>query len=182
MRLQLCCRSWWPAQLLLLPKSKSQNWFSGRSSSKGLTSLSKWLREYQAWERWFEQWGNRVARNFNDQLIWERKKRPEPPVWLEAECQGYFGADDMLASACYILRNWDDQPLLILQRRSPSLVTSGGKVDDKVVKSSFFQRVHVTGLWMQARYPATPALRHCWDADRSVRDGTIHAACYGVMV
>ena len=121
-----------------------------------MTSCAKWLREYHAWERWFEQWGNRVARNFNDQLIWERKKRPEPPVWLEAECQGYFGSDGLLASACDILRNWDDQPLLILQRRRSSLATSGGKVDDKVVKSSFFQRVHLTGLWMQARYPATP--------------------------
>jgi hypothetical protein len=119
--------------------------------------LATWLREYQAWEKWFEQWGNRVARNFNDQLIWERKKRPEPPAWLEAECQGYLGANDMLASGCYILRNWDDQPLLILQRRGSSLATSGGAVADKVVKSSFFQRVHVTGLWLQARYPATPA-------------------------
>jgi hypothetical protein len=118
--------------------------------------LAKWLREYEAWEKWFEQWGNRVARNFNDQLIWERKKRPEPPVWLEAECQGFFGADGQLASACYILRHWDDQPLLILQRRRSSLATSGGKVDDKDVKSSFFQRVHLTGMWLHARYPASP--------------------------
>jgi hypothetical protein len=34
---------------------------------------------------------------------------------------------------------------------------SGGKVNDDVVKSSFFRRVHLTGLWMEARYPATPA-------------------------
>jgi hypothetical protein len=118
--------------------------------------LATWLREYEAWEKWFEKWGNRVARNFNDQLIWERKKRPEPPVWLEAECQGYFGVDGQLASACYILRHWEDQPLLILQRRRSSLATSGGKVGDKDVKSSFFQRVHLTGLWLHARYPASP--------------------------
>ena len=24
--------------------------------------LAKWLKEYRAWEKWFEQWGNRVAR------------------------------------------------------------------------------------------------------------------------
>jgi len=35
-------------------------------------------------------------------------------------------------------------------------VTSGGPVNDKVLKSSFFQRVHLTGLWTQARYPAMP--------------------------
>jgi hypothetical protein len=118
--------------------------------------LSEWLREYYAWERWFEQWGNRVARNFNDDVIWERKKRPDPPVWLAAECQGFVGSDGVLASACDILRNWDDRPLRILQRRSPSLVTSAGNVNDKVVKSSFFQRLHLTGLWLRAQYPATP--------------------------
>jgi hypothetical protein len=117
--------------------------------------LAKWLRQYYAWEEWFEQWGNRVAHNFNDQPIWERKKRPEPPDWLEEDCQGFLGANPLLDTACYILRHWDEQPLQILQRRHSSLVRSGGKVDDKVVKTSFFQRVHLTGLWTRAQYPAT---------------------------
>ena len=34
--------------------------------------------------------------------------------------------------------------------------TSGGKAADTVVKSSFFQRVHLTGLWTRAQYPGTP--------------------------
>jgi hypothetical protein len=118
--------------------------------------LAKWLREYHAWEQWLELWGNRVAHNFNDQEIWERKKRPEPPVWLEEACRDYIDTEGLLASGCYILRNWDEQPLLILQRRRVSLVTSGGRPDDQVVKSSFFQRVHLTGLWTQAQFPATP--------------------------
>ena len=36
------------------------------------------------------------------------------------------------------------------------MATSGGQVADKVVKSSFFQRVHLTGLWTRAQYPGTP--------------------------
>jgi hypothetical protein len=36
-------------------------------------------------------------------------------------------------------------------------MTSGGTVDEKVVKSSFLRRVHLTGLWMEARYPGTSA-------------------------
>jgi hypothetical protein len=129
----------------------------GQLPEQRFDELAKWLKEYHAWEKWFEVWGNRVVHNFDDQLIWDRKQRPEPPVWLEAECQGYFDADGLLASACHIFRHWDDQPLLILQRRNSPLATSGGMVDDRVVKSSFFKRVHVTGLWMQARYPDTPA-------------------------
>jgi hypothetical protein len=119
--------------------------------------LAKWLREYHEWEKWFEVWGNRVVHNFDDQLISERKKRPQPPEWLEAECQGYLDTDGLLATACDVLRTWDDQPLLILQRRQSGLSTSGGHADDAVVKTSFFHRIHMTGLWMQARYPATPA-------------------------
>jgi hypothetical protein len=126
-------------------------------SQQRFDELAKWLGKYREWENWFAQWGNRVARNFNGDLTWGRKARPEPPVWLEAECQGSPGVGGLLERACYILSHWDDQPLLLLQHRHSSLTTSGGKVADKVVKTSFFQRVHLSGLWVQAQYPATHA-------------------------
>jgi hypothetical protein len=122
-----------------------------------LDELGKWLKEYEAWERWYELWGNRIAHNPQGLQIWERRKRPDPPAWLEAECADDLVADGRLATACYLLRHWDEQPLLIIQRRDSSLTTSRGKVNDDDVKRSFFQRVHLTGLWMEARYPATPA-------------------------
>ena len=118
--------------------------------------LSKWLKEYREWEKWFELWGNRVARNGNGFEIWERKKRPEPPDWLAEVCRDEVMVDDQLASACHILRTWDDQPTQIIQRRGSPVATSGGKAADTVVKSSFFQRVHLTGLWARAQYPGTP--------------------------
>ena len=121
-----------------------------------LDALNEWLRDYRAWEKWFEQWGNRVAHNFDNRPIWDRKPRPKPPVWLDAECQGYLGADEPLVSACYILEHWDEHPVLILQRRRSSRTPSGQAVET-VVKTSFFRRVHVTGLWLQARYPAATA-------------------------
>jgi hypothetical protein len=118
--------------------------------------LSKWLKEYRDWEKWFELWGNRVARNANDFQIWGRKKRPEPPAWLADECRESLVVDDLLASACNILVTWDDQPMQILQRRGSPVATSGGHSADTIAKSSFFQRVHLTGLWTRAQYPATP--------------------------
>jgi hypothetical protein len=118
--------------------------------------LSTWLKEYRAWEKWFELWGNRVARNGNDVPLWERKKRPEPPAWLAEVCRDEIMVDDQLASACNILWTWDEQPLQIVRRRGSSVATSGGKTADTVVKSSFFQRIHLTGLWVRAQYPGTP--------------------------
>jgi hypothetical protein len=121
-----------------------------------LDAINEWLRDYRAWERWFEQWGNRVAHNFDNRPIWDRKARPIPPEWLDAECRGYLGADEPLVSACYVLEHWDEHPVLILQRRRSSRTPSGQAVET-VVKTSFFRRVHVTGLWLQARYPAATA-------------------------
>ena len=78
--------------------AQEQELVLGPEFEQRFDELAKWLKEYEAWEKWFEVWGNRVAHNFDDQPIWERKKRPEPPVWLEAECQGYLVADGLLAS------------------------------------------------------------------------------------
>ena len=128
----------------------------GASIGERSQELSNWLEEYRAWERWFELWGNRVARNANGFEIWDRKKRPEPPAWLEEVCRDDVVVGDDLASACHILRTWDDQPVQIIQRRGSPVGTSGGKVADTVAKSSFFQRVHLTGLWARAQYPGTP--------------------------
>jgi hypothetical protein len=118
--------------------------------------LSTWLKEYRAWEKWFELWGNRVAHNGNDLPVWERKKRPEPPVWLATVCRDDVMVDEQLASACNILWSWDEQPLQIIRRRGSQVATAGGKTADTIVKSSFFQRIHLTGLWVRAQYPGTP--------------------------
>ena len=139
-------------------RAQEEHLVLGPDFERRFDELAAWLKEYQAWEKWFEVWGNRVARNFDDQPLWERPVRPAPPVWLYAECQDdWVGDGGPIATACHILRHWDEEPLLILQRRGASLVTTGGKVNDQVVKSTFFQRVHLTGLWVRARYPAPSA-------------------------
>jgi hypothetical protein len=118
--------------------------------------LSTWLKEYRAWEKWYERWGNRLAKNAADFPMWDRKHRPEPPAWLAEVCRDAVMVDDQLWSACHILWTWDDQPIQILQRRGSPVATSGGKAADTVVKTSFFQRLHLTGLWVRAQYPSTP--------------------------
>jgi hypothetical protein len=122
----------------------------GQQFEERFHELAQWLEEY-------EVWGNRVEHTVGSQPIWERRQRPQPPAWLHAECQDDWVGDGLIQSACYIVAHWDEEPLLILQRRQASLRTSGGRVDDEVVKRSFLQRIHVMGLWMEASYPATPA-------------------------
>jgi hypothetical protein len=137
-------------------RAQEQEMAQATQFEQRLIELAEWLREYEAWEKWFELWGNRVARNFDDQPLWERVKRPGPPVWLAAECQAALIPEGPLASACAILRHWDEHPLLIVQRRDSSFLTSA-KPEEPVSNSRFLQRVHLTGLWMEARYPSRSA-------------------------
>ena len=129
----------------------------GPSAAERSEELAQWLKEYRAWEKWFEQWGNRVAKNFNSDVIWKRKDRPHPPAWLAETCANDPIIDEQLVSACNILLSWDEQPLQIIRRRDSPVTTSGGKPADTVVKTSFFQHVHLTGMWTRAQYPAAPA-------------------------
>jgi hypothetical protein len=147
----------WLALVVSASPAAAQEQRAAAPSEQKFDELARWLRKYHEWETWYETWGNRVVPHFSGDLLWERKTRPEPPVWLHAECQAGAALDGMFESACYILRHWDEQPLLILQRRQSALMTSAGKVTDKVVKTSFFQRVHLTGMWVQAQYPAMHA-------------------------
>jgi len=137
-------------------RAQEQAPIPGASAELRSDELAKWLKEYRAWEKWFEHWGNRVARNSNNDQIWARKRRPEPPAWLAQTCRDELVVDDQLASACNILFTWDDQPMQIIRRRDSPVSTSGGQTADTVVKSTFFQRVHLTGLWTRAQYPGTP--------------------------
>jgi hypothetical protein len=137
-------------------RAQSQTQVPVPSLEQRSEELSKWLKEYREWEQWFEVWGNRVARNASDFLIWERKQRPHPPAWLADACSDELVVDEQLATACHILRTWDDQPIQIIQRRGSAVRTSAGNIADTVVKSSFFHRIHLTGLWTRAQYPGTP--------------------------
>ena len=64
-------------------RAQEQAQIPGPSAEQRSDELAKWLKEYRAWEKWFEQWGNRVSSNNDNDAIWGRKKRPEPPAWLD---------------------------------------------------------------------------------------------------
>jgi hypothetical protein len=112
--------------------------------------LVTWLAEYKRWEAWTLKWGNRVAFNHAGGLVKNRPQRPEPPSWLADDCRAYLSTDGKLGEACAILAHWDALPELLLTRR-----TLGGQFQTDVApKSSFLQRLHVSGGWVPAQFPA----------------------------
>jgi hypothetical protein len=118
--------------------------------------LVLWLKKYKEWEDWIAVNGNRPARNMIGAVDPRRKERPEPPAWLSDDCEHLIGREGKLGQACQILRNWHGLALHLEQGRDPAVAASGGVVNDRVVKSSFWRRVHLTGLWAPGQIPPPP--------------------------
>jgi len=112
--------------------------------------LVAWLEAYDRWEAWTLKWGNRVAFNSAGAVIKKRPERPEPPEWLRDDCRAVIAAEGTLARACEIVSAWQGVSRLILFGRSAS---SSGRTDD-VPRTSFLQRVHLSGGWVPAQLPA----------------------------
>jgi hypothetical protein len=112
--------------------------------------LVRWLAEYKAWEEWMLKWGNRVAYNAAGGIIKERPVRPEPPEWLAADCEQSLTTEGALGEACRVLARWDGISRLILEKKHLGGLTT----TDVERKSSFLQRVHLSGGWVPAQLPA----------------------------
>ncbi len=112
--------------------------------------LAAWLQDYERWEAWTLKWGNRVAFNPGGGIIKRRPERPEPPRWLWDDCRSVIAADGTLARACEIVSRWQGVSRLLLDGRSAVATPK----TDVVAKSSFLQRVHLSGGWVPAQLPA----------------------------
>jgi hypothetical protein len=124
---------------------------SDQQLSQHYEELLTWLAAFREWEEWIVKWGNRIAYNAAGGVIKDRPARPDPPDWLWQECATLIAADGAYGEACEILTRWDELPHLILTRKSVGGITAP---TDVVQKSSFLQRVHLTGGWVPAQLPA----------------------------
>jgi len=112
--------------------------------------LATWLEDYERWEAWILKWGNKVAYNAAGGILKKRPERPEPPEWLWEDCRAALAVDGMLARACEVLsRSYDVRHILLNGGSARSLTRT-----DTVAKSSFLQRVHLSGGWVPAQLPA----------------------------
>ena len=112
--------------------------------------LTTWLAAYDAWDAWHQRWANRIAYNPAGGIVKKRPVRPEPPVWLASECQQVIHAEGALGRACAILDAWERSERLGLVRP----ISTPAARTDVVAKSSFLQRVHLSGGWVPAQLPA----------------------------
>ena len=111
--------------------------------------LVGWLDQFHKWEAWQLKWGNKIAYNTAGGVVKDRPLRPYPPAWLWDDCKAVIAADGKLGEACRILADWDD-----LDAHRHARNTFGLARTDVPQKTSFLQRIHLSGGWVPAQMPA----------------------------
>lgn len=119
-------------------------------SSSHLEELEKWMKEDAKYVKWYKQYGNRARRV-------KMRQRPEPPVWLEAECRALIGGEGILVEACALSRRIQEGPQLSKTREA---IEAQRKQNEAPKNTAWYERIHIGGGWpivsdlKQAKYGA----------------------------
>jgi hypothetical protein len=111
--------------------------------------LDAWLRDMRKWQKSDKRWHNGPAHDPFGRVI-GRASEPQPPAWLEARCGAYAPEaarrlPDPLGAACRVIAGLDADPAADAIRTATVNARTGA---EKLVKDTFFTRVHLDGLWM----------------------------------
>lgn len=106
-------------------------------TSAQLEELEKWLEDDAKHQKWYKRFGNQVRVHF--------RHRPDPPVWLEAECLDLIGGEGTLVKACALLHEIHEGEQLTKIRKS---IEAQRSQNDTPVKAALFQRINIGGGWI----------------------------------
>jgi len=103
--------------------------------------LRAWLSEDSEWKAWYEKFRNRPERGWAGYE--DRRKRPEPPLWLEAECASLLDAEGLLGAACDLLQELKTG----IPAKPPAL-----PYREEPPKTIWWEHVHLDALWPMAQW------------------------------
>src|SRR5688500_15923164 len=72
--------------------------------------LQRWIDDFTAWQQWWAQWASRREPGWMTSYR-PRREKPAPPAWLAGRCADVFVDTDMLAPACALLKEWQQDDL-----------------------------------------------------------------------
>jgi len=107
-----------------------------------LVEVQRWVTEFRSWQKWDAQWHNKKEPGWLGAR--ERRKRPDPPVWLAAECADASLEQGLLASACRALIDWNDDEIVAQLRRD---TVSARTQQEAPTKSLWWEHIHLDALW-----------------------------------
>jgi hypothetical protein len=127
-------------QMLVPPVSES---IIVTLSEEQLAELQQWMRDFAAWQEWADKWLNRRQPGKWAYFV-ERNKKPDPPAWLDDDVCALLGDDTQISQACNLLASWRHDPVTA---RNTQLAAAAQQKQETVTKTSWWQHVHLDGLW-----------------------------------
>ena len=115
--------------------------------SQRLAEAKHWVADFAAWQRWDAEWHNTPEPGVFHAR--PRRKRPDPPAWLAAECADGSTAQDPLGAACRSFIEWQDDAV-VAQLRRQTATTRAQK--EAPTKSLWWEHIHLDGLWPMAQW------------------------------
>jgi len=105
--------------------------------------VQQWIDDFQDWQEWNALWRNKREPGWLGAR--ERRVRPDPPVWLAAECHDAIVQEgETLARACSLLSEWkDDDEVARLRQQTANARTQR----EEVHKTVWWEHLHFDALW-----------------------------------
>jgi hypothetical protein len=108
--------------------------------------LRQWVNDYTTWKKWNEKWGNRVEPGFLGAR--PRRLRPDPPVWLPAECPAPADDEPLMVEACELLGEWNDEGSALVRQQ-----TKAARIQkESPTHTRWWEHVHIDGLWIMTQW------------------------------
>jgi hypothetical protein len=111
----------------------------------------RWAFEYTDWKEWEARWQGRPEPGLFRPK--ERRRKPDPPDWLSAECRDVVHAEGTLADACQLLAEWrEDYSAAQVRAR----ILAGRAEQETFTK--WWNHIHLDALWLTPNVPASYGL------------------------
>jgi hypothetical protein len=113
-------------------------------------TLTVWIADFAEWKTWMAEWGNRRERGWFTGFR-DRRERPDPPVWLEAQCEIDPNGTELLINACVLLTEWRDYSTAQLRESRAAAVAQRERGRNTV----WWEHVHVDVLLPALQWQAS---------------------------
>ena len=108
-----------------------------------LGEVQQWIGDFQEWQEWNALWRNKREPGWLGAR--ERRVRPDPPVWLAAECHDAIVQEgETLARACSLLSEWKDDDEVARLRQQTA---NARMLLEEVHKTVWWEHLHFDALW-----------------------------------
>lgn len=119
--------------------------------ARRMAALEEWVREYSEWKEWETRWQGKLEPGLFGPR--ERRRKPDPPAWLFSDCRNLVGAEGLLADACQLLGEWQEDYSAAQVRAK---ILAGRSEQD--VYTKWWNHLHIDALWVTPNVPASYGL------------------------